>query len=96
MSRRVEYDSQIVVRCTREERDQWKALADRLDQAKAAELRRGGITWRFRDQHITVSALIRQLLEDKAKATPAAGPAAPAQSRRRRRNAAAAARLSAR
>jgi len=93
MSRRVEYPTQIVVRCTEEERAAWKALAERLDTAKGLALRQTGVLWRYRDQHITVSSLVRQLLERELQAHPAAPPpaAASARSRRRRRNAPAAA-----
>ena len=68
---RAELTSQIVVRCTPEERARWKDLAARLDKIQADQLRRRGRTWRLRYERIDVSKLVRQLLETKLKATPA-------------------------
>lgn len=81
---RREYTTRIIVRCTPEERARWKALAERLEKERAA--RDGDYSWRSYRQEITLSALVRQLLEERLKAAPGAPAGRP-----RRRNVSAAA-----
>lgn len=84
---RREYTTQIIVRCTPEERARWKALAERLEAARVSHLAGRDYWWNWRREEITLSALVRQLLEERLKA---AAPGAPA-GRPRRRNVSAAA-----
>ncbi len=76
---RREYTTQIIVRCTPEERARWKDLAQRLE---AQRREREGIRhWYQQGEGITLSALVRQLLEARLKTAPAArGRRAPAAS----------------
>lgn len=69
---RREYTTQIIVRCTPEERGRWKALAERLEKERAS--RDGAYSWHWHREQITLSALVRQLLEERLKAAPGAPP----------------------
>ncbi len=71
---RREYTTRIIVRCTPEERARWKALAERLELRRLAQERPR--RWYQRRDEITLSALIRQLLEERVQANPAPAPAA--------------------
>lgn len=86
---RREYTTRIIVRCTAEERGRWKALAERLEKERAARAGRYSYGWSYRREEITLSALVRQLLEERLKAAPGAPAGRP-----RRRNVSAAAGLS--
>lgn len=83
---RREYTTQIIVRCTSEERERWKALAERLEKERAGAWARAAYSWRSYRDEITLSALVRQLLEERLKAAPGAPAGRP-----RRRNVSAAA-----
>ncbi len=77
---RREYTTRIIVRCTPEERARWKALAQRLEaQRRQGQDRR----WHHPREEMTLSSLVRQLLEERRlNATPAL-PAVAAIRRRR-------------
>lgn len=73
MRHRQDYTKQIVIRCTVEERARWKALAERLEATRRDTLRQRGHSWVFtrRDEEITLSTLVRQLLDARDQASPA-------------------------
>jgi len=64
--RRRDYDKHLVIRCTAEERARWKALAELEDRKRNA----GKSYYHRREEGL--SLLVRELLEARAKAQPAA------------------------